>query len=91
MSKSEKSKEDESLGRFLSLILRHNPEIADITLDNHGWAKVDQLLDGCRRAGKVIDKDILERIVKETINSFIPLMKITAKFVLIRDIQYQKT
>lgn len=36
--------------RFLSLILRHKPEAAGITLDEHGWADVPQLLRGmaCR-------------------------------------------
>ena len=32
--------------RFLSLVLRHKPEAAGITLDSHGWAAVDALLAG---------------------------------------------
>lgn len=32
--------------RFLSLILRHKPEAAGITLDEHGWADVSELLQG---------------------------------------------
>ena len=31
---------------FLSLVLRHKPEAAGITLDSHGWAEVDALLAG---------------------------------------------
>ena len=31
---------------FLSLVLRHKPEVAGITLDSHGWAEVDALLAG---------------------------------------------
>ena len=34
---------DIKLGRFLSLVLRHNPSAAGITLDAHGWADVDEL------------------------------------------------
>lgn len=30
--------------RFLSLVLRHAPEKANLTLDGNGWADVDQLL-----------------------------------------------
>ena len=30
--------------RFLSLVLRHKPEVADVTLDEHGWADVEALL-----------------------------------------------
>lgn len=59
------SKSDEKLGRFLSLVLRHNPAAAQITLDEHGWADVKALLAGCARAGRRIDRDTLERIVRE--------------------------
>lgn len=31
--------------RFLSLILRHKPETIGITLDEHGWANVDELIE----------------------------------------------
>ena len=59
------SKSDETLGRFLSLVLRHNPAAAQITLDEHGWADVEALLAGCARAGRRIGRDTLERIVRE--------------------------
>lgn len=32
--------------RFLSLVLRHKPDAAGVTLDEHGWADVDALLRG---------------------------------------------
>ena len=57
--------EDVKLGRFLSLILRHNPQAAGITLDEHGWANVEELLAGVRRTGRHIDIVTLERIVRE--------------------------
>ena len=56
---------DIKLGRFLSLVLRHNPSAAGITLDAHGWADVDELLSGMRRTGRRIDMGTLERIVRE--------------------------
>lgn len=59
------SEQDIALGRFLSLVLRHNPAAAFIRLDPHGWADVDALLAGCARAGKRIDRDTLARIVRE--------------------------
>ena len=61
----EQSKRDVELGRFLSLVLRHNPAAAGIRLDEHGWADVGALLSGCARAGKRIDRETLERIVRE--------------------------
>lgn len=33
-------------GRFISLILRHKPEVIGITLDEHGWANVEELIAG---------------------------------------------
>lgn len=59
------SQNDVALGRFLSLVLRHNPSAAFLTLDPHGWADVDDLIAGCCRAGKSIDRETLERIVRE--------------------------
>lgn len=59
------SKQDVDLGHYLSLTLRHNPTAAHITLDTHGWADVQKLLDGMNQAGKHIDLEILERIVRE--------------------------
>lgn len=56
---------DTSLGKFLSLILRHRPETIGITLDHAGWADVEELINGITRYGKKIDKKTLERIVLE--------------------------
>lgn len=61
----EQSREDVKLGRFLSLVLRHQPQAARVTLDEHGWADVEQLLSGVRSTGRRIDRETLERIVRE--------------------------
>ncbi len=55
-------KELVSASRFLSLILRHRPETVGITLDEHGWADVEQLIAGIR-AVRPFDRDMLEEIV----------------------------
>ena len=44
--------------KFLSLILRHRPQEIGITLDQHGWAKVEELLKGAE-----ISMEDLEEIV----------------------------
>ena len=49
--------------RFISLILRHNPETIGITLDAHGWANVDELVAGIARTRK-FDRNMLEEIVE---------------------------
>lgn len=52
------------LSIFISLVLRHEPEAAGITLDEHGWAEVDELISGINSTGRKIDMDILEEIVR---------------------------
>ena len=37
------------LGKYIALILRHKPEVIGITLDEHGWANVEELIDGIRK------------------------------------------
>ena len=48
--------------RFLSMILRHKPEEIGITLDEHGWANVEELIAGLAKS-KPLDMQILEEIV----------------------------
>ena len=52
--------------RFLSLMLRHKPEVIGITLDEHGWADIDELIDGINSHDNKynINREILERIVE---------------------------
>ncbi len=53
----------DQLSKFISLLLRHHPEAAGITLDEHGWADVNELLEGITRTGRKIDMGILKEIV----------------------------
>ena len=50
--------------KFISLILRHKPDVIGITLDEHGWANVDELIAGVSKTHP-IDMAILEQIVAE--------------------------
>ena len=50
--------------RYLSLILRHKPEVIGISLDEHGWAQVDALIKGISKTHE-FSMDILEKIVRE--------------------------
>ena len=49
--------------RFMSLILRHKPEIIGISLDEHGWADVDALIAGIAQTHE-FNREILEEIVR---------------------------
>ena len=55
---------NKSTSKYISLILRHKPEIIGITLDEHGWAKVDELINGVSKTHP-LDMEMLERIVAE--------------------------
>ena len=51
--------------KFIALILRHKPETIGITLDEHGWANVQELIDGINATGKHrFDMERLEEIVR---------------------------
>ena len=51
--------------KFISLILRHNPSAVGITLDEHGWADVQAMIDGINAAGGYrLDRETLEEIVR---------------------------
>ncbi len=49
--------------KFISLILRHKPEEIGITLDEHGWANVDELIAGIAKT-QPFDMSMLEEIVR---------------------------
>jgi len=51
------------ISKYISLILRHKPEVIGIQLDAHGWADVNALLAGISRKYP-INRDILDEIVR---------------------------
>ena len=51
--------------KFLSLLLRHNPSAVGRSLDEHGWANVDELIAGVNAAGGYsLTMEMLEEIVR---------------------------
>ena len=50
--------------KFISLILRHKPDVISITLDEHGWANVDELIAGVSKTHP-LNMSMLEQIVAE--------------------------
>lgn len=49
--------------RFLSLVLRHRPEMVGLELGQGGWVVVEELLAGCAWKGVPIRREELEEIV----------------------------
>jgi putative RNA 2'-phosphotransferase len=58
-------KNQTKISKFISLILRHNPDVIGITLDNEGWADVNELLCGLKSSGTPITLEDLQKIVQE--------------------------
>jgi len=52
------------LSKFLSLILRHAPERAGLTLDVSGWTPVDDLLKALKGRGWDVSPEMLQGLVK---------------------------
>ena len=66
MNQSRKRQHNTSLtstSRFISLILRHEPEVIGIALDEHGWADVEALIAGVNRT-RPLTIAMLEEIVR---------------------------
>ncbi|WP_394749969.1 RNA 2'-phosphotransferase [Spongiimicrobium salis] len=49
--------------KFLSLVLRHKPQILDLVLDENGWANVAVLLERMERESKTITFEQLQFVV----------------------------
>lgn len=50
--------------KFLSLVLRHEPEKAGLRLDAAGWVSVADLLAGCAAARRALTRDELRHVVE---------------------------
>jgi putative RNA 2'-phosphotransferase len=60
MTETEKKK----ISKFLSLILRHQPETIDLILDENGWANVDELREKCSKHKISFTLEDLDEVVE---------------------------
>lgn len=56
-------KENTGISKFLSLVLRHQPELIGVKLDEQGWVNVEELLTRARAHGNTISREVLEYVV----------------------------
>lgn len=54
---------NQHISKFLSLVLRHQPQQLGLTLDEHGWVSVKELLTKMKQAGMPIDLPKLQEVV----------------------------
>lgn len=52
-----------NISKFLSLVLRHQPETIGIQLDNNGWTDVNELIEKANNYGVKFDRETLSHIV----------------------------
>ena len=56
-------KNKKQISRFLSLVLRHQPEYIDLHLDENGWADINELLEKAKKKQILFSIDELNDIV----------------------------
>lgn len=49
--------------KFLSFVLRHQPEAIGVALDTDGWSNVNELIAGAARQGKQLSRALIEQVV----------------------------
>jgi len=52
--------------KFLSLVLRHKPDEIGLSLDENGWADVEELIRRCVAHGMPLTRALLDRVVAES-------------------------
>jgi len=57
------SRKIKSISKFLSYVLRHKPDSIGLTLDEYGWADVNELIKKAKVSGKTISLDLLRDVV----------------------------
>lgn len=54
----------ERVSKFISLVLRHKPQEANLVLDKYGYARTSELVAGVKKKYPEFNKDILIKIVE---------------------------
>ena len=63
MKKNDEMNDHPQISKFLSYILRHQPESIGITLDSDGWVEIDLLLAQAQKHGHSISRQELQETV----------------------------
>src|ERR1700741_1974104 len=57
------SAKHKDVSRFLSHVLRHEPQSIGLTLDAQGWARIDELVERAGAHGVPLTRDLVLRVV----------------------------
>lgn len=53
------------ISKYMSLVLRHKPELIGLKPDKAGWVNVDELLFAMNRAGRRCNREQMEEVVRD--------------------------
>lgn len=57
------SEQVKRISKLMSLVLRHEPEKIGLTLDENGWANVNELIEKVNKEGIKLNEEILDNVV----------------------------
>lgn len=63
-SKNMSKKIIEDTSKFLSYVLRHEPQAIGLELDSQGWGDLDALISGAAKNGRQLNRELIERVVE---------------------------
>lgn len=58
------SEQSTEISKFLSYVLRHEPESIGLKLDSEGWANIEELINCANQSGKVINLKQIMQVVE---------------------------
>ncbi|MCF5471073.1 RNA 2'-phosphotransferase [Pseudomonas syringae] len=54
------------VSKFLSYVLRHEPQSIGLQLDKEGWAEIDCLIAGAAKGGVALDRELILAVVSSS-------------------------
>lgn len=57
------SKQRTETSKFLSFVLRHEPQAIGLNLNSEGWADMDALMAAATQHGRTLDRTLIEQVV----------------------------
>ena len=60
------SKQHAETSKFLSYVLRHEPQAIGLVLDREGWAYITALIAGSRLSGRELDEALIHAVVESS-------------------------
>ncbi|RBL65716.1 RNA--NAD 2'-phosphotransferase, partial [Pseudomonas sp. MWU13-2625] len=54
----------EDTSKFLSYVLRHEPQAIGLELDSEGWGDIDALISGAAKEGRQLSRELIEQVVE---------------------------